>query len=79
MSWQLAEAKNKFSEVMNQALTTGPQRVRRRNQTVVVVSESEYLRLTGEQLTLKEFLLAAPDLSDLDLARDETPMRDVAW
>ena len=28
--WQLAEAKNKFSEVFTRALTEGPQRVRRR-------------------------------------------------
>lgn len=30
MSWQLAEAKNKLSEVMTRALTIGPQRICRR-------------------------------------------------
>ncbi len=79
MSWQLAEAKNKFSEVMTKALTAGPQRVSRRDQTVVVVSEAEYQRLTGARTTLKEFLLAGPDVSDLDLARDPSPIREVAW
>ena len=79
MRWQLAEAKNKFSEVMTKALTAGPQRVSRRDQTVVVLAEADYLRLTGEHTTLKDFLLAAPDLSDLDLTRDASPMREVAW
>ena len=43
--WQLAEAKNKFSEVFTRALTEGPQRVRRRSDTVVILSEAEYERL----------------------------------
>jgi prevent-host-death family protein len=79
MDWQLAEAKNKFSEVMTKALTSGPQRIRRRDQVVVVLSEADYQRLTGERVTLKDYLLAGPDLSDLDLRRDASPMRDVTW
>ncbi len=34
MGWKLAEAKNKFSELINKALQEGPQRVRRRKDTV---------------------------------------------
>jgi antitoxin Phd len=79
MSWQLAEAKNKFSEVVTRALTQGPQRIRRRNQVVVLLSEEDYKRLTGHRETLKDYLLAGPDLTGLDLARDEHPMRDVTW
>lgn len=75
-NWQLAEAKNKLSEVMNQALTIGPQRIRRRNDAVVVISEAEYQRLSGERMTFKDFLLASPDFSDLDLSRDQSPMRE---
>jgi phosphopantothenoylcysteine decarboxylase/phosphopantothenate--cysteine ligase len=37
--WQVAEAKNRFSELMTKALTEGPQRVRRRKETVVVMAE----------------------------------------
>lgn len=79
MNWQLAEAKNRFSELITKALTVGPQRVRRRDQVVVVLSEVDYQRLTGERLTLKDYLLAGPDCSDLDLTRDPSPMREVAW
>ena len=76
MDWQLAEAKNKFSEVMTKALTSGPQRVRRRNEVVIVLSEADYQQLTGQSRTLKDYLLEGPDLSDLDLERDASPMRD---
>jgi prevent-host-death family protein len=77
MDWQVAEAKNRFSEVINRALTDGPQRIHRRGQVVVMISESEYQRLSGQQQTLLEFLLAGPDLSDVNLDRDPTPMRTV--
>lgn len=79
MTWQLAEAKNKLSEVVTRALTVGPQRIRRRDQVVVVLSEAEYQRLTGERQTFKDYLLTGPDLSDLDLTRDASPMREVTW
>jgi prevent-host-death family protein len=79
MSWQLAEAKNKLSEVVTRALTEGPQRIRRRGQVVVVLSEEHYQRLPGERETLKDYLLAAPDLSELDLTRDRGLMREVTW
>lgn len=77
MEWQLADAKNRLSEVVNRALTVGPQRITRRKECVVVLSEAEYERLTGNQPTLVEYLLDGPDLSDLDFTRDESPMREV--
>ena len=77
MEWQLAEAKNKFSELVNRTLTEGPQRVRRRGDVVVVVSGAEWERVTGKQPDFKEFLLNGPDMSCLDLTRDKSPMREV--
>ncbi len=44
MEWNLADAKNRFSEVVNLALTEGPQRVRRRKDTVVLMSVEEFER-----------------------------------
>ncbi len=79
MDWQLAEAKNKLSEVVTRALTDGPQRISRRGQVVVVLAETEYRRLTGEPETLTDYLLTGPDLSTLDLERDPSPMRAVSW
>ena len=78
--WQLAEAKNKFSEVFTRALTEGPQRVRRRSDTVVILSEAEYERLAGNQpkkMSLGEYLLQGPSLEGVDLERDRSPGREV--
>lgn len=76
--WQVAEAKNKFSELITKALTEGPQRVRRRGETVVVLSEAEYERLAGKpKVTLGEYLLNGPSLEGVDLERDKSPGREV--
>lgn len=78
MEWQLAEAKNKFSELFNRVLAEGPQRVRRRGEAVVVVSASDYERLTGSKPGFKDFLMGeGPNLEALDLSRDRAPMRDI--
>ena len=78
MEWQLADAKNKFSELVNRALIEGPQRVRRRDDTVVVVAERDYEKLTGKRPTFKKFLFDTdgPDLEGLDLKRDRSPTRE---
>ena len=78
MEWQLADAKNKFSEVFTKAVEEGPQRITRRNNAVVVVSQEEYDRLTGKRMSFTEYLLSAPKV-ELDLTRDKSPMRDVEF
>ena len=78
MEWRLADAKNRLSEVVNRALREGPQRVRRRDDVVVIVAQRDYEKLTGRQPDFKAFLLGrGPDLGRLDLARDRSAMRDV--
>lgn len=75
MDWRLADAKNKLSEVVRRALTEGPQRISRRDDAVFVISEDEYIRLSGAAPSFVAHLLSGPGLDDLDLARDRTPMR----
>lgn len=77
MEWNLADAKNRFSEVVNLALTQGPQRVRRRKDTVVVVASDEFERLVGRRATFKDYLTQGESFEGLDLARDPSPSRDV--
>ena len=77
MIWKLADAKNKLSEVVRRALSEGPQRIERRGDAVVVVAADEFERLTGAKPSFAEFLIDGPDLSELDLSRDPSPMRDV--
>jgi antitoxin Phd len=58
MEWRLADAKNRFSELVTRALAEGPQRVRRHDDAVVVVAERDYEKLTRKRPGFKEFLLA---------------------
>lgn len=75
--WRLADAKNRFTELVNQALSSGPQIIRRRNDRVVLLSRDDYERLTGKRPGFKEALLNPPhSLADIDLQRDPSPMRD---
>ena len=78
MSWQLQEAKQRFSELVRRALDEGPQVVTRRGEeAVVVVSAREFRRLAGGVPNFKAFLLAAPDLEALGLRRKGDRARTV--
>ena len=78
MSWQLQEAKQKFSELVRRTLEEGPQVVTKHGEEVVVVVPVEEFRRTREKKPdFKEFLMSAPDLSVLDLERPKEFPRDV--
>jgi len=78
MSWRLADAKNRFSELVNRTLRGKPQVVARRRDAVVVVARRDYQELTGERMSFKQFLLGeGPSLRGVDLRRDKSPMRNV--
>lgn len=78
MDWNLADAKNRFSEVVNLALTVGPQRVRRRKDTVVVIAAEDFERLVGQRPSFKEYLAQGESFEGLILERDRSPGRDVS-
>lgn len=78
-TWQIQDAKNKFSEVIEEATKHGPQVVTRRGvETAVVLSYDEYRKMLLGQQKLSEFFRESPlkDL-DLDLQRDESPAREI--
>ena len=78
MEWKLAEAKNRFSELVNKALLEGPQLVSRREDRVVVISENEYHNLTGQKQNFIDFLLEKKlDLEGVDFKRDKSLARKV--
>lgn len=77
-TWQLQEAKNRFSEVVDRALNEGPQEVSRHGKkAVVVVSCDEFDRMTRGSDSLVEFLRSSP-LRGLDIDRPRDLPRDVA-
>ncbi len=77
MTWDLAEAENRLTEVVNLALTEGPQTITRRSDTVIVISAEKYAELTGQSLDFKEFLFQRVGLDELDLDRDQCASRDL--
>ncbi len=77
--WQLQEAKNRFSEVVNNALSDGPQIITRRGiEVAVILSSQEYARLKKSQSSLLEFFRRSPLVGvDLDLERDRSLPREL--
>ena len=72
-TWQVQEAKNKLSEVIDGALDSGPQILTRRGEKVaVVISYETFLELRQKQTKLSA--LFRP-LEGLDLERDKSPVR----
>jgi prevent-host-death family protein len=68
--WTVAEAKAKFSEVMDQAQTEGPQIISRNGRScVVVVTADEWERKTRRRGNLAEFFANSP-LRDSNLQTD---------
>jgi prevent-host-death family protein len=79
--WQLQEAKNKLSEVVNEAIKHGPQIITKRGvETVIVLSYAQYRKVMLNQKKLSEFFRESPVAKvDLDLRRDKSSLRtDVA-
>lgn len=78
MAWQVQEAKQRFSELVERTLREGPQTVTRRGEEVVVVIPAEeFKRLSGQVVDFKDFLLSGPDIGKLDIHRDEHPAQTI--
>jgi prevent-host-death family protein len=78
-TWTVAEAKAKFSEVIEKARLSGPQTVTRNGRSaVVVVSAEEWERKNRRNGSLAEFLAHSPlREAALDLSRLKDAPRDV--
>lgn len=61
MTWQLREAKNKFSELIDRATKEGPQVITRHGvEVAVVMPMAGYRKLTAPKKRLGDFLLDSP-------------------
>jgi prevent-host-death family protein len=78
--WPLQDAKARFSELVRKAQSDGPQHVTVHGQdAVVVLSQSEYLRLTGVRTGLEIIeLFANSPLQDVEIEHPKIygPMSD---
>ncbi len=60
-TWTVAEAKAKFSEVIDKAQSDGPQTITRNGRTTaVIVAAEEWEKKTKRKGTLADFLAASP-------------------
>jgi len=78
-TWQLQEAKSKFSEVVKRAQSQGPQNITLHGESVaVLISRRDYLKLTHPKPSLVELLRASSLAgSDLKITREQTPTRKI--
>ncbi|MCU0603724.1 MAG: type II toxin-antitoxin system Phd/YefM family antitoxin [Desulfobacterales bacterium] len=76
--WQIQEAKNKLSEVVEEAAHRGPQVITRRGiEVAVVLSYADYRKITGAKKRLSSFFRESPLAgSKLDLDRSKDPLRE---
>jgi prevent-host-death family protein len=59
--WTVAEAKAKFSEIIERAMSEGPQTITRKGRTAaVIVGAEEWQRKTKRVGNLAEFFAASP-------------------
>jgi prevent-host-death family protein len=84
MAWQLQDAKNHFSKLVQRARTDGPQIVTLRGErAAVVLSAQDYDALRADRPTLVDTLLSGPawddDLIKAVEARAKRPSREVGF
>jgi antitoxin Phd len=77
MNWQIQEAKARFSEFVQRALTEGAQTVTRHGKAVaILIPADEYRRLRTGGKSLKAMLAAAP-LQGVEITRSRDTGRIV--
>ncbi len=78
MSWQVQEAKQRFSEVLREATAGGPQMITKHGEEIaVVLSIDDYRQIVQPRRPLSEYLLAMPKGDYLDLPRDRSDFRSL--
>ena len=77
--WQLQEAKNRLSQVLNSAVHDGPQTITLHGKpTAVVVAFEEYRKLIQPRTTLSQFFKQSPlHTIELDLIRSTDSSREL--
>lgn len=79
MSWQLQDAKARFSEVVKLAQRKGPQAITVHGKpAAVLLSSAEYERLAGRRLRFADFIRQSPLAgAGVRARRDRSPVRKV--
>jgi len=77
-TWQLQEAKNKFSRVIEDAVNSGPQIITKRGvEVAIVISYASYQKMVASRGRLSDFFRESPLVGiDLNLTRDKSDARE---
>jgi prevent-host-death family protein len=79
--WQIQEAKAHLSTLLRDAELQGPQEITNHGRSVaVLLSRSDYDRLTGANKSLVDFMRASPlyNFEDVLIERDNSLTRDIS-
>lgn len=78
-TWQLQDAKSKFSMLVEKAMHNEPQFVTRHgNNAVVIISFEDYKKITKPETDLVTFLRTSPLMeSGLEISRDRDFPREI--
>jgi prevent-host-death family protein len=79
--WQIQEAKAHLSTLLRDAELEGPQEITNHGRSVaVLLSRSDYDRLTGANKSLVDFMRASPlyNFEDVLIERDNSLTRDIS-
>jgi prevent-host-death family protein len=76
-TWQLQEAKNKLSQVVDNAVKSGPQIITKRGvEVAIVISYVEYRKMLASRGRLSDFFRQSPLYGiELDIERDKSDAR----
>lgn len=76
--WQVQEAKMRFSEVIEEAHTKGPQIITKHGaERAVVLSIGDYRALTAHKPNLRDYLLGGPKVDNFDIKPDRDTGREI--
>ncbi len=77
--WQLQEAKAKFSKIVNEATTRGPQIITKHGkETVLIISIKDYYKGKNQVSKLSDFFKESPLKNiNLDLNRSKDLSREI--
>jgi len=76
--WQVQQAKTRFSQVIEDANSDGPQIITKHGtDRAVVLSMEDYRALTAHKPDFKQYLLGGPRVDSFDLERERDMGREV--
>lgn len=77
-SWPIQDAKSRFSELIDKAITQGAQQITRHGKNVaVILANEDYEKITSTQGDFVQMLLNAPRGEALQIERSQEAIREL--